>query len=118
MNQRKWYNWCANTFGKECVLNTRERSLRCFEEATELAQAMTIPKEDVLKIIDHVYSRQKGEVRGEIAGSFSTLLVLCETLGFTAEKVVEEEFERVISTDPDHMRRKHADKIAAGISVI
>jgi hypothetical protein len=69
------------TFGPEVSADYKERGFRFGEEAIELLQANGTTKEDVLKLVDYVYSRPIGELHQEVGGTMVTLAALCEARG-------------------------------------
>ena len=69
--------WLKTCFGEETAKDKTERSLRFIEEALELVQATGTSKEDVLKLVDYVYSRPIGEIEQEVGGVMTTLPSLC-----------------------------------------
>jgi hypothetical protein len=71
--------WMQETFGPEVAADFQERGFRFGEEALELLQANGTSKEDVLKLVDYVYSRPIGELHQEVGGTMVTLAALCES---------------------------------------
>lgn len=105
------YDWAKRCFGKEHVENGAVRGLRHVEEATEVAQCLGATKEDIIKVIEMVYSRPVGELYKEIGGSFLTLLVLCESHGISADDAVLSEVIRVLSKDQNYFVMRNAEKV-------
>lgn len=108
--------WCARTFGKENVDNKVERARRFIEEAVELVQAAGLDAAAVTDIVSHVYSKPAGQPAQEAGGVGITLLILCERFGLSADDCERRELARVVQTDPDYFRKRHATKVDAGIS--
>lgn len=73
--------WMLETFGPEVSVDYRERGFRFGEEALELLQANGTTKEEVLKLVDYVYSRPVGELYQEVGGTMVTLGALCQAWG-------------------------------------
>ncbi len=109
------YRWVGDTFGY-ANLETEERCKRFVEEAIELAQAEGLTEEQVRAIVSYVYEKPGGEVQQEVGGVGTTLLAYCEAVGISADMCEEEEFRRVLALDPEHFRRRHNIKAAAGIA--
>lgn len=86
--------WVMQCMGEEAAYNKSERSFRFIEEAVELVQASGTSKEDVLKIIDYVYSRPIGEVSQEVGGVMVTLTSLCTAHGIKLDDAAETELAR------------------------
>ena len=80
-------------FGPEISKDRKERCHRFIEEALELVQAGDCSKEDVLMLVDYVYSRPKGEVYQEVGGVIVTLAAFCTAWNQDLEldAVVEQE---------------------------
>jgi hypothetical protein len=79
------------------------RVFRFYEEATELAQATDLTREEAHRMVDWVYDRKKGEVVRELGGTMTTLAALTTASGFTLNHVAVTELERV--NDPDVILR-------------
>ena len=65
--------WVIETFGDESLRDRKNRSHRFIEECLELVQACDIPKSEVKKLLDYVYSRPKGVMTQEVGGVMVTL---------------------------------------------
>jgi hypothetical protein len=109
------YRWVGETFGV-ANLETQERCKRFVEEAVELAQAEGLTAEEVSAIVAYVYSKSPGEVFQEAGGVGTTLLAYCEARGISADDAEDTEFRRVVELNPEHFRRRHNIKAAAGIA--
>lgn len=107
--------WVRRCFGTECLMDRRERGARVLEEAAELAQALGCPKDQVIRTIDHVYSRPVGDPAQEIGGVATTLLAACSALEEDFEILAEREVSRIESKDPEYFRERNAAKADAGI---
>jgi len=105
--------WCLTCHGKERTQNVKERALRFTEESIELAQIF-LTKEDVLKMVEYVYSRSTGEAPQEVGGVVITLAALCTAIDIDIAKAYEIEIERVWR-NIDKIREKQKSKISAQI---
>jgi len=83
-----WGNHC---FGAIINANIQERSFRFLEESIELVQALDIPKEDVLRMVDYVYGRPVGQPDQEFGGVGITLQLLAKATGRDLNELTEEE---------------------------
>jgi hypothetical protein len=114
--QREAAQWVESTYGTEYLFDVKERFRRFSEEHFELGQAMGFTKEDFIRSMEWVFSRPVGEVHQEIAGCGSTLMTLAEAHSLNLDTVVFDEVQRVKALPVEHFRKKHAAKVAAGIS--
>lgn len=90
--------WMKKVFGinYESSISPSERVFRFLEEAVELSQATgTLTKGQVIQVVEWVYSRSKGEVSQEVAGTLVTLLALSQTFGVDADEALTAEMNRV-----------------------
>lgn len=110
--------WGHQVFaGTEITSDPLERSLRFAEEALELVQSTGLTREEVLKVVDYVFNRPKGEIGQEVGGTIVCLAMLCEAnqLSLTDEAV--REFVRVDSPEMrEKIKTKHAAKREAGLT--
>lgn len=106
--QQRIISWLGRTYGQQ-TLEKEERSLRYAEESMELLQAAGVDRETLLKIVDHVYSRPKGEVDQEVTGSYITLVGMCHAHGIDLHRSVDRELDRVEQIK-DACRTKHDSK--------
>lgn len=92
----KWFNLC---FGGHDLKDKNKRNSRFFEEAVELVQAADMSKDEAHKLVDHVYSRPKGEVAQEVGGVLTTLMTLLEAHELKLEEIQKdallEAYERI-----------------------
>jgi hypothetical protein len=114
LSQNAILDWVAQCFGPEWT-NKNERSCRFIEEAIELVQACDLPKEMVLKLVDRVYSKPKGDIYQEIGGASVTLMALCEKNGISRYCAEEDELGRCLDADKDKFRAKHQIKQDLGL---
>jgi hypothetical protein len=75
--QLQWAMWMNACYSRELIDNPKEATDRFAEEAIEAMQAMDMSKEDVLRMVDYVFSREKGQPSQEAAGTLSCLATLC-----------------------------------------
>ena len=112
--QQRVVKWMRKVFGEnyEASISRNERVFRFLEEALELTQATeTLTKEDVLRVVEWVYSRPKGETPQEVAGTLVTLLALSATFEVDAEEVLRLELDRVETPEViAKIRSRQADK--------
>lgn len=109
------HRWAAKTFGT-ANMTERERARRFIEEAIELAQACGLQRADVYRTMEHVFDRPPGERFQEVGGVGVTLLMLCETIGVSADYAERSELARVLSMPANHFRDRHNVKADAGIA--
>lgn len=88
--RRKSYQERVGDFVRECFGPVREdtprdRLHRFFEEATELVQAGGGTAEDCHRLVDYVFSREKGDMKEEAGDAMFTLAALCRTFCITME---------------------------------
>lgn len=114
-DQDRVARWVVETLGEDCLKNLRERKLRFFEEALELVQSLGLPKEDVLKLVEYVYSRKPGEPHQELGGVMTTILALATSSNFNAYEELRRETDRIFEAK-DSIRAKHQEKIAQGLA--
>jgi hypothetical protein len=84
-------NWMDTCFGTP---RPYDRKFRFLEEALELAQACECSKEDVLQLVNYVYSRPTGPLRQEIGGVMVTLAALCSSKNEDIERCAVDELRR------------------------
>lgn len=108
LQQRVW-TWLVTAFGGK-FLSPQDRVLRALEEAVELAQAADILQEVAYAMVEHVYSRPKGDPRQELAGLVNTTLMVAEAYGLDGLEAGRDElidaWERI-----DVIRLKQAEKV-------
>lgn len=104
-------NWLTACFGAEHTNDKSERSFRFAEESVELCQAIGLTRHQMDTILDHVYSRPKGEVDQEAAGTLITLLSVCDLHKVSLESIFKSEMNRA-ETSIDAIRAKHNTKPA------
>jgi len=110
-------DWVIRCWGARVLASRAERGGRLLEEALELAQAVDLPREKALAILDHVYGRPAGDPAQEAGGVGVTLLALSASLGLSADDAEAAEVARVLAKPVEHFRRRHAEKEVAGVMV-
>lgn len=121
--QKRMTIWVARCFGTGVAVSLEERAARLYEESCELAQACGLSEEMADRIKTRVWSNPPGDIAQEIGGVSTTLLVLAENRGLSADECEQDEceqaeMERVESLPDDHFRKRHAAKTAAGMTVV
>lgn len=112
--QRKFYQWAADTFGPGGVMLT-ERAVRFIEEAIELVHAIGVSEETILKLVRHVYSKEKGAVAIEVGQAQGTLFALAQSAGVSAYECASTELERLMNKGAAHSQDRWKKKIALGL---
>jgi NTP pyrophosphatase (non-canonical NTP hydrolase) len=109
--------WVRRTFGMSTLQNRKERALRLVEEAVEFAQAVGVEFALIDKIVPYVYGRPAGEVEQELGGVATTLFAAAESCGVQLSAVAEREVYRVEMKDPNHFRKRNAEKRKSGVGL-
>jgi NTP pyrophosphatase (non-canonical NTP hydrolase) len=107
--QFKVWAWVNECFGEQVSQDATERSFRFIEESLELVQSLGATKEEVLKLVDYVYSRDVGELEQEIGGVMVTLAALNAAMDICLEQAAIRELERV-NAKIEKIRSKHFSK--------
>lgn len=107
--------WAVDTFG-QIAISRDERAARFIEEAIELVHVEKLPKDVLLRIIERVYSRPRGDVYKEIGQAQVTLECLAENVGLSADAEAEREFARVRSIPLEEWTKRHDAKVALQIA--
>lgn len=113
VRQIKVANWVEEAFGLQQARSVEYRGLRFVEEAIELAQSCDCKLETLHQLIDHIYSRPKGDLRQELGGVGLTLLALANAAGMSADAAEQEELERVLSKPLEMFKKRNEEKQAA-----
>lgn len=114
--QKKVGEWMKEVFPPEVVNNIEERNLRFIEESVELVQSFGLGKEQVLKIVEYVYGRPKGEPGQEVGGVKLTLAALCNAALINMKVAGNLELDRVW-LNIDKIREKQKFKQEQGVAV-
>lgn len=71
--QGRVWDWVNTTFG-DALSDTRLKGYRFIEEATELVEALGMSREEVHRVVDYVFDRERpGDPDQEIGGVMMTL---------------------------------------------
>lgn len=111
------YEWACRCFGESHVRNRNIRALRLGEEAVELMQACSIPKEKVVELVNIVYSRPAGTPEQELGGVAMTAEIMAAASGISLSTYFEIELLRVLAKSPKEFTKRNEDKIMLGLSV-
>ncbi len=104
---------CAReVFGEINMDDQRERVLRFGEEAMELMRAAGLSFKDIAALACYEFTRPKGELKQEIAGTQVTLFGLASAHKVDVGEEVAKECARILSKK-DECRAKHAAKPAS-----
>lgn len=107
--QSKITTWLLECFGEEIASDKTERSFRFTEESLELVQSLGITKEQVLKLVEYVFNRTKGEPHQEVGGTMVTLAALCYAAKLDMDKAADDEYQRIL-LNVEKIRTKHFNK--------
>lgn len=88
--------WMLKCFNKEYASDINKRCARFIEEPVELVQALGYTKEEVLRVVDMVYSRPEGEPKQEVGGVMVTLAALCNAAGVDLHAASFDELSRIM----------------------
>jgi NTP pyrophosphatase (non-canonical NTP hydrolase) len=108
--------WVVKTFGQDSI-GRSSRALRLLEEVIELAQAESVSIEVAHRLLDYVYSRPLGKPEKELGQVGQALLAYAESAGFSAEGTEVTEVERVLSLDPEALRKRQSEKVSSGVGL-
>ena len=109
--QKEVFSWCKSCFGDKTATDVAERNFRFIEESIELVQSLGATREDVLDMVEYVFSRPKGDPIQEVGGVAITLSVLCSANNIDLKKSAYIEFERISKTETmNKIREKHVSK--------
>lgn len=111
--QAEVFAWCIACFGEQVTVDKQERGYRFTEESLELAQATGITKDEVLELVNLVFSKPVGEPKQEIGGTAVTLFALGTSHGLNVNDCADEELSRVWR-NIDKIRAKHKSKKTRG----
>ena len=114
-DQRDILKWEVREFG-DIAREPTERALRLLEEATEAAQAMGVSRQQAEAIIERCYSRPAGAPAVELGQVGLSLLAACQSFGYSAAALWEDEFTRLLSFPHGHFHARHNEKVRAGIA--
>lgn len=117
--QKRIRRWVEGTFHylMPQVMEMKERRLRFFEEACELAQACGMTAADATAMINYTWNRPADVPEKEVGGTMVCLLGLAEALGLDAMELLEAELTRIEAPAfIEKIHAKHQSKIEAGIT--
>jgi len=114
--QKIVFDWGIRCFGREHMYNMQVRSIRLIEEAVELAQTFNVPKDQLHKLVDIVYSREVGKSEQELGGVLVTTAVICEALQTTMHTAMLREVRRCLSKPPEHFAERNKEKLQLGLT--
>lgn len=103
-------------FGDSTFESLSERAARVLEEAAELCQAEGVPCHYAKNILTRVYGREIGEPVQEGAGTAVTLLAWAAARGVDIMDLASKELDRCYALPLEHFKRRHAEKVALGMS--
>lgn len=109
-------SWVSHTFGAQYLLPSAapERALRVAEEAVELAQSLSVPPEQLHKLVDYVYARPAGSCDKELAQCIVTLLSAAQCCNVDLERALTTEINRINQDEViERCRKRQAEKRAA-----
>jgi NTP pyrophosphatase (non-canonical NTP hydrolase) len=109
------YDWAVRCFGYEHVNNATIRSLRLAEEAVELAQALEVPKEKMLLLVETVYSRERGSWQQELGGVLLTAVVLAASKQYDIDELLGQELRRVLDKPTAEFMDRNKQKLKLGL---
>lgn len=115
--QRDFLEWAIRMFGP-IASHRRERAARFVEEAVELGQAAGLTEQEVAALVTRTFGRPPGDMRKELGQAAATLGMFAENENMSAEVEAQREWERVRDTSPEQWRKRHDEKVAAGIANI
>lgn len=106
-------HWCLSTFG-DVALDRKERAMRLFEEAVEVAQSVEVDKAMLGAILKRTYSRPVGDLHKEMGAVLLTTYALAALDGLDPDRLLEDEVTRVLSKPRKHWKDKHDAKVVDG----
>jgi hypothetical protein len=112
---RRVLDWAVEMFGP-AAKNRDERAARVVEEAIELAQACGLPPDVVTKIVNRVYAKDHGDLRGEFGQLQMVLYAFAANENLNADTEADIEFHRVSQWPKSHWDKRHAQKVKDGIA--
>lgn len=110
-------DWMQNCFGPAIAADQQERNYRFIEEAIELVQACNLPKERLLQIVEHVYTRAAGQPAEEIGDVMISLAALSSAAKVNMEQsAVTGVAKCVKNTELIRKKRKEKPEFLRGTS--
>ena len=109
--QKAVQDWVDKVFGLLHNSDKASRIHRAIEEMLELCQALTCTKQEVLELVDYVYSRPVGEPKQELGGVMLTVAALANAHDMDMYECALTELTRVnVPEIIEKIRRKEATK--------
>jgi hypothetical protein len=103
--------WMQECFGPQISADRLERGDRLLEEALELLQSGSYPRERIAALTDYVYGRTAGEPRQEAGGVMVTLAAYCLAHALDMHEAGEAELARISAPETvAKIRAKQAAK--------
>lgn len=94
--QQRVVNVGLDVFGERSMYSLKERALRFFEEANELARICGLSREEMQRVFDFEQSRPIGySTLQELGGAGVTLMALSHICQFDLRDVIDLEITRV-----------------------
>jgi hypothetical protein len=109
-------DWVRRTFGASAMAPA-ERATRLLEEAIELAQVEGATVDFVRRLVEEVYSRDRGKAEQEAGGVALTFAAYCATKQFDPDEVLLQELRRVLDKPAAVFRNRNDQKIQHGLSM-
>lgn len=105
--------WIIECFGLAIANHSKERNHRFGEESLEALQAFGTTKEEVLELVEYVYSRPVGDPKQEVGGVMVTLAAKCAEHNIDMMECAETELARILSPEVmERIRQKQLTKPA------
>ena len=79
--QSRIWSWAIRCYRVEIISNLAERNYRFIEGALKLVQTCGCTKEEVLQLVDYVYSNPVGMVEQDVGQVIITFSTLCSARG-------------------------------------
>jgi hypothetical protein len=97
--QVRVWAWICEAFGVDAARNKRQRALRFFEEAVELAQACDMTEDEMIAEVKSVCRQPAHPPKREVGGVMTTLAGLSQANGWDfidiAEEILSDNFVRI-----------------------
>ncbi len=98
--------WLIECFGEQIANDVCERNHRFLEESLELVQSLGCTKDQVLQLVDYVYSRPSGDPKQEVGGVMTTVNSLASASGIDVSDAAKSELQNVwIRIDKIRLKR-------------
>jgi hypothetical protein len=101
-------------FGEEYLADKTECAMRLLEEVAEAAQVAGVPYGKARIVLSRAFARPVGEIGQELAGTAVTLLALAESCGLKLSIALENELQRIETTDPEHFQQRQPSRSVLG----